>query len=795
MSTTAGPDVIAETALQAVGHAVPRVDALAKATGSVQYGVDAEFPGMLHGKVLRAGMPHARIVSVDVSAAKAMPGVRAVLTGEDYQRLHGPLVKDQPALATGKVRYAGEVVAAVAAETEEIAIAAIDSITVEYEELPAVYGIDDAIAWDAPLVHDNHAAYERADTPGLRLEGIGGTNIAYHFKLRHGDVDAAFAQADLVVEDTFSTQFVQYCHLEPHVVVAQFDAMGMLTLWTSTMGPHTLRNMMADFLQLPYSHVRVITGMVGGAYGGKMYLRAINPVAALLARKCGTRPVRVAFGRDEEFTISAGRLPARVTITTAARRDGTLLARKSEIYWNKGAYVDLGGIVARNAGYASMGPYRIPNAWIDAYLVYTNIQPGGAFRGLGIPQMAWAAEQQLDRVARELGIPPLALRERNLLRDGDQSITGEVMRMVGAPACLTAVAQALDAKPLPAPAPGHKTGRGVAVVLKSTLTPTATFATVKMNVDGSADVITAAVEHGQGSQTALAQIAAEVLAVPLAKVRCLLPDTSVAPFDRSSSSSRTVFAMGNAVSAAAADVRSQLLTMGSVLLQRPAAELSLADGKVVAGSATGDSLSYGEVMRKTFKGPGNVVGQGSFTTRDIYDSMDPDTGQSARPTAFWMYAAAGAEVDVDTETGQLDVRRLVTAVDAGKAINPQGCEQQIAGSAVMGLGMTLMEELQFDGGRVLNPTFLDYKVPTTVDLPELENIVVETAHEDGPFGARGIGEPGVAPVPPAIGNALYAATGVQVKDLPLKAERVYRALRAHDSHPPGPIDAPPGEAD
>ncbi|MFI5035344.1 MAG: xanthine dehydrogenase family protein molybdopterin-binding subunit [Acidimicrobiales bacterium] len=757
-----------------------RVDSRAKVTGSVQYGVDAELPGMLHGKVLRAGVAHGRILDIDVSQAEALAGVRAVITGADHGRLHGPLLKDQPPLARDKVRYAGEVVAAVAAETEEIAMAAIDLIRVEYEELPGVFDVDEALALEAPLVHDHHESYERVETPGMRLEGIPGTNIAYHFKLRRGDVEAAFATADLVVEDTFTTQFVQYCHLEPHVAVAQFDDLGMLTLWSSTMGPHTLRSMMADLLEIPLSNVRVILNMVGGAYGAKMYLRAINPVAALLARKCGTRPVRVAFERGEEFTISPGRLPVKVTIKTAARDDGMLLARKSEIYWNKGAYMDLGGIVARNAGYAGLGPYRVPNAWIDAYLVYTNRQPGGAFRGLGIPQMAWAGEQQLDRVAHELGISPLSLRQRNLLHDGDVSITGEVMRQVGAEACLSAVAEALDRTPLPAAAPGHRVGRGLAVVQKSTLTPTATFATVKMNFDGSVDVVTAAVEHGQGSLTALAQIAAEGLGVPVERVRCHLPDTSVAPFDRSSSSSRTIFAMGNAINSATADIREQLLDLAAALFARAPEDLLLSAGRVGVRDDLESSLTYQQIMDRSFKGPGNIVGRGSFITKGMYDSMDPDTGQSARPTSFWMYAASGAEVDVDLETGQLTVRRLITAVDAGKAINPQGCEQQIAGSAVMGLGMTMMEELQFDGGHVLNPSFLDYKVPTTVDVPELENIVVETYHADGPYGARGVGEPGVAPVPPAIGNALFAASGTQVRDLPLKAERVYRALQGRE---------------
>ncbi len=764
--------------LRVVGRPVPRVDAHPKVTGSVAYGIDLRLPGMLHGKLLRAGIPHARILSLDASGAWDVPGVRAVVTGADHPRLHGPLIKDQPAFAVDKVRYAGEIVAAVAAESEEAAADAIDRILVDYEELPTIDSVDDALAPDAALVHEDHLAYERVDTPGMRLEGVVGTNIAYHFRLRHGDVDRGFREADLVVEDTFETQFLQYCHLEPTVTIAQFDDSGSLTLWASTMGPHTLRNMMADFLQLPLSKVRVLTGMVGGAYGGKMYLRAVNPAAALLAMRCPNRPVRVALDRQEEFTVSPGRLPARVRVRTGVRQDGTIVARSSEIHWNKGAYADLGPMVCRNAGYASLGPYRIPNASVDGYLIYTNRQPGGAFRGLGIPQVAWAGEQQLDRVARELGLSPVELRRRNVLREGDESVTGERMHTVGAAPCLDAVVEALEARPAPKPShPEARVGRGVGVILKSTLTPTATFATVVLDGDGSVDVLTAAVEHGQGSTTVLGQIVAEELSVPIDVVRISSPDTSSSPFDRSSSSSRTVFTMGNAIREASIEVRRQLLEMAATVLEVSQEDLEATDGSVVVRGAPDRALAYGDVIRRFYKGPGTIVGSGRFFTRDVYDPMDPDTGQSRRPSAFWMYAAAGAEVEVDTATGEVDVRRLVTAVDAGRALNPQGCEQQIAGSAVMGLGMALMEEIVFEEGRVLNPTFLDYKVPTLLDVPELESLIVETAHDEGPYGARGVGEPGIAPVPAAIGNAVFDATGVQLRALPMKAERVLQALR------------------
>jgi CO/xanthine dehydrogenase Mo-binding subunit len=769
---------MAETVV--VGTSVPRVDAVAKVTGGALYGVDVRFAGMLVGRTLRAGVAHARIAHLDAGPALAVPGVRAVVTGRDWPRRHGLLVKDQPALAVDRVRYAGEVVAAVAAEDDEAAQEALERIVVEYEELPGVFDLDGALAAGAPLVHPDQLAYERAQMPGLHLAPVPDSNVCYHFKLRRGDVERGFAEADLVVEDTFATQFVQYAHLEPHVAVTHYDGSGLLTVWTSTMGPHTLRDMLANLLGLPQQRVRVLTHMVGGGYGSKMYLRAIHPAAALLAMQVPNRHVRVLFDREDEFLSCAGRLPTRATVRTGVTRDGTLVARQATIYWDEGAYADVGPIITRNASYCSLGPYRIRHARIDGYLVYTNRQPGGGFRGLGIPQVAWAGEQQMDRVARELGVDPLDLRRQNLLREGDVTVTGERLTSVGVGECLERAAAALgwETPVVRDPSPGRRRGRGLACILKSTLTPTASFGFVKLNNDGSVDVITSAVEHGQGAHTVLAQVAAEELAVPLDRVRCVMPDTSVTPFDRSSTSSRTTFHLGRVVREASIDVRRQLLEMAAAVIEVHADDLELREGTVVVRGAPDRRLAYGQVIAKFYGGPGTILGKGVFNTKPFYDPMHPETGQSRRPSIFWMYAAAAAEVVVDTETGELTVTRLVTAADAGKAINPLACVQQIEGSAVMGLGMALMEEVVFDEGRTLNPTFLDYKVPTSVDLPATQAIVVESVQADGPYGAKGIGESAIAPVPAAIGNAVLDATGVQLKALPLRAEKIYRALRA-----------------
>lgn len=761
-----------------VGRSVARVDAVAKATGRAVYGVDVRFPGMLAARTLRAGVPHARIVRLDTAAAWAVPGVRAVVTGrDDGARRHGPLVKDQPALAVDRVRYAGEVVAAVAAEDEDAAREAIDRIVVEYEELPGVFDPREALRPDAPLVHDDASAYERTEIPGLHLAPVAGTNVAYHFRLRRGDVEAAFARADLVVEDTFTTPFIQYAHLEPHVTVMLWDG-DRLTCWTSTMAPHTLRAMLADFLELPLGRVRVLGGLVGGGYGSKMYLRAIHPAAALLARRVPGRHVRLAFDREDEFLTCPGRLPTVTTVKTGVTRDGILVARQATILWEKGAYLDLGAVIARNASYCSLGPYRVDHAAIDAYVVYTNRQPGGGFRGLGIPQVAWAGEQQMDRVARALGLDPLELRRRNLLRDGDESVTGERMSHVGVGECLERAAAALGWEtPLARTTPdGRRRGRGIACILKSTLTPTASFGFVKLDGDGSVEVMTSAVEHGQGAHTVLAQIAAHELAVPIARVRCVMPDTDVTPYDRSSTSSRTTFHLGRVVREAAADVRRQLVEMAASLLEAHPDDLEVAGGAVTVRGAPHRALPYARILQQFYGGPADVLGRAVFATKRFYDPMHPETGQSRRPSVFWMYAAEAAEVEVDPETGEVRLTRLVSAADAGKAINPLNCVQQIEGSAVLGIGMALMEEVAFDGGRTLNPTFLDYKLPTLADVPETDAIIVESGHDEGPYGAKGIGESATAPVPAAVGNAVYDAIGVQIHDLPIRAEKVFRAL-------------------
>jgi carbon-monoxide dehydrogenase large subunit len=754
-----------------VGHPVPRLDAPEKVTGRAVYGVDLKMPGMLHAKILRSPVPHARIARLDTTRAERLVGVRAVVTGRDAPYTHNAaIIKDWPFLAQDKVRHVGEAVAAVAAVDEETAEEALGLIDVDYDELPAVFDPEAAMQPGAPLLHERLMEYPRAEA----FHPVTGTNICNHYRLRRGDAEAALAGCHVVVEERYTTAMMQHCPMEVHVAVAQQSADGRLTVWTSAQSPYWTRAELATALGVPMSDIRVIVPYVGGGFGAKHAVKIEQYVVAL-ARKAGHRPVRLALTRAEEFGCSLNRQPTIIDIATGATRDGRVLARRIRIVWNTGAYADLSPAVSRNAGFAAGGPYVIPNVWVDSYCVYTNNPVSGAFRGFGVPEVTWAGESQLDVVARRLGMDPLELRVRNAVEEGSESILGEVLHSVGVKECLRRAADALDWR---APkAPGR--GRGIACMHKSTGTPTSSAAFVKLNEDGSVSLLSSAVEMGQGAATVLAQIVAEELGVKPEHIRVVAPDTDVTPFERSTTSSRTTFHSGNALLAAARDARQQILEVAADLLEASPGDLELRDERVWVKGAPDHSVPLAKLWRSGMYARGQypILGRGAYSTSGLYDPLDPQTGRSKRSTAFWMYAAQAAEVEVDTETGKVTVLRLTAAHDMGRAINPQTCRQQIEGALVMGLGQALFEQLVVDQGRPVNPSFIDYKIPCTLDIPQLEAILVEAVHDDGPFGAKGLGEPGLAPTAAAIGNAILDALGVRMRDLPITAEKVLRALR------------------
>lgn len=748
---------------QVIGRSVPRADARDKVRGTALYLEDLVLPGMLFGKALRSRHAHARLLRVDASRAEALPGVAAVVVGAALPFTHGESLVDEPLIARDRVRYTGEAVAAVAAVDERTAEDALAAIEVEYEALPALFDPLEAIKPGAPLIHEDLGRY--GHPPGI--DPVPGTNICNHFKLRRGDVAEGFARSARVFEDTFRTPMQAHCTTERHGAICQIDADGRLTLWSGNDSPYRCRKEIAHALGIRMSDVRVVSSPnIGGNFGGKGGLKA-EAVAIALAWKLRGRPVRVLFTREEEFCSSIGRHPSTVRIKTGVDTEGNMLAREVEVVLDSGAYAEKGPTIARFCGLSAAGPYKIPNVKVDVYCVYTNKTVAGAMRGYGGPQAAWAYESQMDVIARALGQDPLELRLRHAYEDGDEHVTGQTLESEGLKQCLRKLADAMAWESRPR-VPGR--GYGIACMERAVKTPFGSAAFVKVNEDGSVDVLSSTTEVGQGSETVLRQVAAEVLGVPLASVRKVAPDTAVTPYDASTTSSRSTFHMGNAVRMAAADAREQILRLAAPLLGAPPQSLAIRDGSVVVADA---ALRISELLARHYGPNGTVLGRGYYSP----DMPDEGAEYYSRFMVFWLLGAAGAEVEVDEETGRVRVLRLWGAYDAGKALHPQGCEGQIQGGGAIGLGFALSEQLQWKDGVVLNPSFVSYAVPTALDVPEIVPLLVEHPHREGPFGAKGMGETTNVAVPPAIANAIEDAVGVRIRSLPITPDRVLEALR------------------
>lgn len=755
-----------------VGKPVVRVDALEKITGNAIYGTDIKIPGMLYGKIFRSTCAHGKLVRVDTSKAERVKGVRAVVTGKEFPITHGSAwIKDQPFLAIDKVRYIGEPVAAVAAIDEDTAEEAAQLIQAEYEELPAVFDPLEAMEPGAPLVHENLAQYAHAEA----FHPLAGTNICNYFKVRLGNLEEGLREADYVLEDRYSTPMVQHCPMEPHAAVAQIDASGKITVWTTTCSPFVTRGELARALQIPMTKIRIIPTWVGGAFGSKQGPK-LEGYCIALSQKAHGRAVKITHSRSEEFACSLARTACISQFRTGVQKTGKICAVEVKLIWETGAYSSHSPAVSRNAGFSAAGPYKIPHIKIDSYCVYTNNPIMGAMRGFGIPEVAWGLESHLDMIAAKLALDPLEFRLLNVVEEGTTYATGERLHSVGLRECLEKAAARIGWQDPPV---GKFTGKGIACMHKSTGTPSSSAAIVKLNEDGSAVVLTSAGEIGQGVATILAQIASEELGVDMERLQVSRPDTDLTPFERSTSSSRNTFHTGNAVKMAARDAREQILAIASQVFHVPPADLEIRRSKVFVRQEPEKSISLEKLWRAGIYSQQQlpIVGKGIYSTAEVYDPVDPETGRSKSPSVFWMYGAQAAEVEVDIETGRVNVKRVVAAHDVGKAINPQGCEQQIEGSIANGWSIAILEELKAEKGKVLNDSFADYKIATALDVPRIEPIIVEAKHDLGPFGAKGLGEPAFAPTAPAIANAIYAAVGVRIKDLPITPEKLLRCLQ------------------
>jgi len=768
-----------------VKRSVRRLESKAKVDGSAEYIHNLSLPGMLYGKIARSSIPHGKIRSIDAAAALALEGVHAVITGEDVRRLipdpyYGPAFHDQPILALEKVRYVGEPVAVVLALDPHVAEEAADLIAVEYDPLEPVFDEVAAAKAGAPIVHD--ILKPAATFPDLKhLEGQSGTNVALSSRVRRGDLERGFQESDQIFEHTFRNGKVIHAALEPYVTVAEMAGPDALTIHTASQSPSFVRSEVSRLLGWPENRVRVRTAFLGGGFGGKLYIKLEALVAActLLVRK----PVRIALTMEEQFyTIT--KHGATVRVKTGVKNDGRILAREVETWWNGGAYADIGPRVAQKSGLTSSGPYDIENIGIDSHAIYTNEPPAGALRGFGISQVVWAYESQTDIIARALRIDPLEFRRRNILREGRPHATGMLMSDIDIDAILDRLAERMDwDRPFDHGSGPIRRGRGIAIGMKACVAPTTSVAMVNIYGDGSCGICCSTVDMGQGSDTAMAQIAAEILGLSAESIRVIHPDTDVTPYDMATLGSRSTYHMGNAVRRAAEDARTQLLRMAATALKTDMEELECRDGAVIARS--GARMTIRDVMVARFAmQAGNIIGVGSFIPP--YEKPDHDTGQSRQITPFWMLGGAGAEIEVDTETGRIRVTKLVNVGDAGSAINPEIVERQLIGAGTMQFGFTVFEEMIFSEGQVLNASFADYKIPGMLDLPhDLTGELVEVPHQHGPFGAKGIGETGMFCVSPAIGNALYDAIEVRVTEMPLTPERVLRALREAKDQPLG----------
>jgi CO/xanthine dehydrogenase Mo-binding subunit len=761
-----------------VGQSVFRKDAAQKVTGRVLHVGNIEMPGMLHVAVLRSPHAHARIARIEKSKAEKLAGVAVVLTGADVAKMpgvdphFGPAFRDQPILAVEKVCFAGDPVVAVAAIDRRTAEDALQLVEVDYEPLPAVFDVLEAVKSDSPLVHEQHRP-AKAFADLAHVKGGQQSNICYHFKLRTGDVDQAFAAADRVFEDIFSSPPAQHVPMEPHATLVYLDEGQRINVWTTSQSPSYVRMELSQTFGLPMNQIRVRIPYLGGGYGAKLYakLEPLVTALALITRK----PVRYALTREEEFlTITKHKV---ITKIKTAIKNGSITARKCEVFWDTGAYAEIGPRIGHKSGYTSAGPYRIPNVWIDSYCVYTNHVPAGAFRGFGVPQVIWAYDSQMDIMARAIGADPVEFRLQPALEEGEPFATGTPVRSFGIKEAIRRAAQAIEwSKPKPVQSGTKLRGKGIAAGVKAVLTPSISGAIVMMNADGTVNVLSSTVEMGQGSETTMAQIVAEELGISFDQVHIVQPDTDTTPYDTITAGSRSTYHMGNAVRMAAGKIKAELFEVVASKLEVNPDDLVAQHGRISVRGSEARGMTISEAFLAKFGSLGTTI-TGEAVCQPTVGHMDPETGQSEKCTEYWFPSATAAEVEVDTETGRVKVLRFFSVGDTGTSINPRHCEQQLLGAALTHLGLTMFEEMIFEEGQLINGSLLDYQVASFKDVPEyFRPIVVEVPHESGPFGAKGAGETGALTVAPAIANAIDDAVGVRIRDLPITPEKVLRAL-------------------
>lgn len=745
-----------------VGKRVPKIDAVEKATGRAQYIQDLKLPGMLYGKILYSKFPHARIVSIDTSKAKQLPGVRCVLTAEDIPDLKMGVYKDNRPLKKGKVCSYRDEVAAVAAVDPETADDALNRIEVIYEPLPGIFDPEEAMKEGATLIHEEHK------TNVLRMP----------WKLHYGDVDAAKKEAAHIVEDRFTTTWVTHCCMGTSGALAEFDPANNLTIYSNTQIPSLAQRDFLDALTvmgLKDKRVRVIKPVIGGGFGSKLDTYAYEYIAILLAYHT-RRPVKVEFDRKEEFIATSTRQPTITYISQGCDEDGKLLFRDINMILDNGAYTSWGATTPSVMMMPITTLYRVPNVRYEAKCVYTNNTYAQAMRGYGNPQATFAIESTMDILAQKAGIDPIEFRRINANKPGDVSTQGLRITTCGLEECMDAVKEKLGCEKTK----GESEGIGLASLIHvgggaRVYKSDGCGTIIKMNDFGKIDLFTGATDMGQGSDTVIAQIVAEELGLQIEDIHVIHTDTDVCPWDVGSHASRTTFVAGNAALGAAKKIKARLLELGAKQLEAPLEKIALRDRHIQHQDDSEKRIEIGKLLRRAHFSHGGQMLMAEY----FYDPANENMGKDFRGNMSMTYTfgAHGVKVKVDEETGKVKVLKYVAAHDIGKAINPMLLEGQVYGGVMMGLGYALTEQVILEKGENMNPNFRDYKILTAKDVVPIEAPVLETYDNDGPFGAKGIGEPGCVPTAPAIANAIYDAIGVRIKDLPITPERVLAAIR------------------
>jgi putative selenate reductase molybdopterin-binding subunit len=760
---------------QIVTTEVRRLEAPEKTTGHATFTGDMKRPGMLIGKILRSQIPHARIKRVKTDKALSIPGVSAVITAQDFPDLRtGFMIQDEVVLAKDKIRYIGEPIAAVAAIDGDTAQRALDLIELEVDELPAVFDFAQSIEANAPLIHEKFREYT-SKIPFSR-EG----NICLHTKIKKGDIKRGFEESDEIFEDTYTTPVVHQAPLEPRAILAEVDHNRRLHMWCSTARPFSIRSGLAEILNLPMSDIRVTGTRMGGGFGGKGEI-SIEPIVAMLALKA-KRPVKIEITRKEDFLSGTPRHAMEISIKTGVKKDGTLLARQAQIRVDTGAYAYFGPATTSNAVFLISGPYNIPNLSIEGICAYTNKISCGPCRGPGAPQAHFAGETQMDRIADKLGMDPIELRMKNALKANHLTATGQVLTEGGYQEALAQLKKYMEEhlSPLPVTNEGKALGIGVAGCFWG-IPGGGSSATVRLNEDATIILSMGSVEIGTGSDTAMASLVSEELGIPLERIRVISGDTDTCPFDFGAIGSRTTQAMGVAVHQAIDGVKKQLLTFAEHHLEAPRDILAFGGGRIYVRERPEVSIPIAKAahLLTAVKG-GPVVATGTNTTPN--PPFNPDFIESSvmpsRP--FFAFGAQAVSVQVDKTTGKVDVLKVVASHNVGKAVFRAGIEGQIHGGVAMGLGYALSEEVIFSNGKPINDSFLDYRLPTMVDVPEIVSVIVEKENARSPEDIRGIGEPATIPTAAAVANAVYNAVGVRVNNLPLTPEKVYWALKSKE---------------